>query len=338
MKGAQQPISSQGSAIILPRRFKFARFRGVGQSMRPSRTVATALATVSDVTSYQGVKVGFQGKSGAYSEIACQKAFPGCDACPCKTFDDAFKALAENEVNQALLPMENSTGGTVHDVYLLLPKYGLHIVGEYSLGVEHCLLGPPGSKISDIRKVTSHWQALAQCTQFCERMGFQMEQHEDTAGAAYDVSQNKWGDVAAIASTRAADIYGLQILEKGIQNNDLNYTRFVGLSTSPIDPPKDLAAEECKTTIMFACRDGAGGLQMLLAKLLALDINLEKIEPQAMVDDPLIDKKTGRSFNYLFIADFAGSIADDPFQKAFELFEEYTGFYRVLGSYQRHVF
>lgn len=297
-----------------------------------------AVAPASDVSSYQGVRVGFQGKSGAYSEIACQKAFPGCEPCPCKTFDDAFKALSGGEVNQALLPMENSTGGTVHDVYLLLPKYGLHIVGEYSLGVEHCLLGSPGTKMSDIRKVTSHWQALAQCTQFCERNGFQMEEHEDTAGAAFDVSQNKWGDVAAIASSRAADIYGLEILERGIQNNDLNYTRFVGLSTSPAEPPQGVPSSDCKTTIMFACRDGAGGLQLLLAKLLGLNINLEKIEPQAMVDNPLIDKATGRSFNYLFIADFAGSIAEESFTEAFQLFEEYTGFYRVLGSYQRHVF
>lgn len=89
---------------------------------------------------------------------------------------------------------------------------------------------------------------------------------------------------------------------------------------------------------MFACQDGAGGLQMLLSKLLSLNINLEKIEPQAMVDNPLIDKGTGRSFNYLFTADFAGSITDHEFAAAFKLFEEYTGFYRVLGSYQRHMF
>lgn len=291
-----------------------------------------------ELSAFQSLRVAFQGKSGAYSEIACQTAFPGCEPCPCRTFEEVFKALAEGKYNQALLPMENTTGGTVHDVYKLLPKYGLHITGEFSLGVEHCLLGAPGTKISEIRKVISHWQALGQCTRFCEQMGFQMEEHDDTAGAAADVASHKWPDIAAIASSRAAEIYDLEILERGIQNNQLNYTRFLGFSTSPGEPPNGLPTDQCKTTIMFACRDGAGGLQMLLAKLLLLDINLEKIEPQAMVDDPLIDKGTGRSFNYLFVADFAGSISDPQFEKAFELFEEYTGFYRVLGSYQRHVF
>lgn len=286
---------------------------------------------------FQGVQVGFQGKPGAYSEIACEKAFEGCNPRPYRTFDDVFKALHEGEITQALLPIENSTGGSVHDVYLLLPKYGLHVVGEYSLGVEHCLLTFPGTDISSIKRVYSHWQALAQCTTYCEEMGFQMEEHDDTAGAAAMLAEEKHPDIAAIASARAADIYGLEIKAKGIQNKEDNYTRFLGLSTRI---PTDICDDptKCKTTIAFACRDGAGGLQQLLSRLLELGINLEKIEPQAMLNKPLIDSATGRKFNYLFIADFKGSYADPKFERARALFEELTGYHQVFGSYRRHEF
>eukprot|EP00803_Ostreobium_quekettii_P000097 evm.model.scf_717.2 EVM.evm.TU.scf_717.2 scf_717:15936-18581(-) len=299
--------------------------------------VARGTAALAARETFQGVRVGFQGKPGAYSEIACEKAFPGCVPAPYRVFSDVFKALSEGEVDQALLPMENSTGGSVHDVYLLLPKYGLHVVGEYSLGVEHCLLTHPSTDVSSIKRVFSHWQALAQCAQYCERMGYQMVEHDDTAGAAAMISANQHNDAAAIASSRAAEIYELDVKAKGIQDKEDNYTRFVGLSNAPSAPPCQ-DPSECKTTIAFACRDGAGGLQELLSRLLALGINLEKIEPQAMLNEPLIDAASGRKFNYLFVADFKGSIAEPKFDQAFELFEEYTGYYRVFGSYRRHAF
>jgi len=286
-------------------------------------------------------KVAFQGKPGAYSELACIEVFPGLDRNPCEFFEDTFEALVhDDEVDVALLPVENSCGGTIHDVYLLLPKHGLHIVGEFSLKVNHCLLATDETEMSDVKIALSHKQALAQCKKYLRRKGIEAKEYSDTAGAAELLAEQRPTDTAAIASSKAAEIYGLKILDCNIQDIRDNYTRFVALSQTPAPPPEN--STNAKTTILFACKDGAGGLLELLSVFHAQGIIMEKIEPQPNPDVPLVDSSNGRvygrSFNYLFVVDFVGSTSDPRYRTALDYLAAHSDFYRVLGSYLKHKF
>ena len=173
------------------------------------------------------LKVAYQGAPGAYSHIACQQLFPNQEYVPCDTFEIAMEMVKNGSVDKAVIPVENSNAGRVTDVHFLLPKAGLHIVGEHFLRVEHQLIGVKGSRLEDIVCAASHPQALAQCSEFLQKHNIKALSRIDTAKSCEKIAQEQDKTKAAIASKLAAEIYGLQILASNIENADNNTTRFL---------------------------------------------------------------------------------------------------------------
>jgi len=284
------------------------------------------------------LRVAYQGVPGAYSEAAAAKAYPGCDAIPCDQFEVAFQAVELWIADRAVLPVENSLGGSIHRNYDLLLRHRLHIVGEVQLPVHHCLLALPGVRRELLTRVISHPQALAQCELTLNAMGLNVarEAFDDTAGAAEHIAAAGLRDTAAIASARAAELYGLQVLADGIQDDAGNVTRFVMLAREPIVPRTD---RPFKTSIVFAHdADGTSILFKVLSAFAFRDISLTKIEsrphrhrPIRLVDDANVG--TAKHFEYMFYIDFQASMADVRAQNALAEIQEFTSFLRVLGSY-----
>ena len=284
--------------------------------------------------------VAYQGFPGAYSEMAANQACPGFDTLPCEQFDVAFNALSQWAADRAVLPVENSLGGSIHAVCDLLQRYRLHIIGETFVAVNHCLLALPGVEMKDVKKVLSHPQALAQTEGYTRAMGVIRQEWDDTAGAAKMIAENELMDCAAIASRKAAELYGLNVLDEGIQDMKGNITRFVVLSRDPktslTGPPEDF-----KTSILFSLKEGPGVLFKALSVFALRDISLTKIESRPLRSSPLVSAdfdegmKGSSGFNYLFYIDFIGSLHDDNCQNALRNLEEFSIFVRVLGSYPR---
>ncbi|CAN0874863.1 Arogenate dehydratase 2 [Linum grandiflorum] len=273
-----------------------------------------------------------QGVSGAYSESAAQKAYPNCEAVPCDQFETAFEAVEGWTVDRAVLPIENSLGGSIHRNYDLLLRHRLHIVGEIKYAVRHCLLANQGVKIEDLKRVLSHPQALAQCEYTLTRLGLVREAVDDTAGAAKYVALSKLEDTGAVASSAAAAIYGLDILEEDIQDDSDNVTRFLMLAREPIIPGTD---RPFKTSIVFSLEEGPGILFKALAVFALRQINLTKIESRPWKRKSPRENGNGLQtcFHYLFYVDFEASMASDNAQNALKHLNEFATFLRVLGSY-----
>ncbi|KAF5183902.1 Arogenate dehydratase/prephenate dehydratase 2 protein [Thalictrum thalictroides] len=185
------------------------------------------------------LRVAYQGVPGAYSESAAAKAYPNCEAVPCEQFDTAFDAVERWLVDRAVLPIENSLGGSIHRNYDLLLRHSLHIVGEVRLSIRHCLLANHDVRIENLKRVLSHPQALAQCENTLTKLGVVREAVDDTAGAAQYVALHNLQDAGAVASSGAARIYGLNILAEDIQDDADNVTRFLMLAREPIIPGTD---------------------------------------------------------------------------------------------------
>ncbi|KAF5744816.1 prephenate dehydratase family protein [Tripterygium wilfordii] len=283
------------------------------------------------------LRVAYQGVPGAYSEAAAGKAYPNCEAIPCDQFEVAFQAVELWIADRAVLPVENSLGGSIHRNYDLLLRHRLHIVGEVQLPVHHCLLALPGVRKEYITRVISHPQALAQCEHTLTKLGLQAarEAVDDTAGAAEYIATNNLRDTAAIASARAAELYGMQILADGIHDDSSNVTRFVMLAREPIIPRTD---RPFKTSIVFAHDKGTSVLFKVLSAFAFRNISLTKIEsrphrnrPIRLVDDANVG--TAKHFEYMFYVDFEASMAEVRAQNALAEVQEFTSFLRVLGSY-----
>ncbi|KAK4396763.1 Arogenate dehydratase/prephenate dehydratase 6, chloroplastic [Sesamum angolense] len=283
------------------------------------------------------LRVAYQGVPGAYSEAAAGKAYPNCEAIPCDQFEVAFQAVELWIADRAVLPVENSLGGSIHRNYDLLLRHRLHIVGEVQLPVHHCLLALPGVRKEYLTRVISHPQALSQCEHTLTKMGLNVvrEAVDDTAGAAEYIAVNNLRDTAAIASARAAELYGLQILADGIQDDSGNVTRFVMLAREPIIPRTD---RPFKTSIVFAHDKGTSVLFKVLSAFAFRNISLTKIEsrphrnrPIRLVDDANVG--TAKHFEYMFYIDFEASMAEPRAQNALAEVQEFTSFLRVLGSY-----
>ncbi|KAK4857443.1 hypothetical protein QYF36_000707 [Acer negundo] len=281
------------------------------------------------------VRVAYQGIPGAYSEAAALKAYPKSETVPCEQFEAAFKAVELWLVDKAVLPIENSVGGSIHRNYDLLLRHRLHIVGEVQLVVNHCLLGLPGVQKEELKRVFSHPQALAQCEMTLSKLGIIRVSADDTAGAAQMVASSGERDTGAVASARAAKIYGLDVLAEKIQDDDDNITRFLILARESIIAGTD---RPYKTSIVFTLEEGPGMLFKALAVFALRNINLTKIEsrpqrkrPLRVVDDS--NKGSAKYFDYLFYIDFEASMADPRAQFALGHLQEFAGFLRVLGCY-----
>lgn len=267
------------------------------------------------------MKVSFQGEAGAYSEQAVFNYFGDVETVPCEAFDVMFDAVASHKSDAALAPIENSLAGSIHQNYDLLLKHNLHIVGEYFLRVRHCLIVAPGVKKTDIKKAISHPQALGQCIGYLRNHKIKPEQVYDTAGSVKLLKESGARDTAAIASRRAAELYGMEILEEGIEDNPENYTRFLAIQPEAVNPQG-----EAKTSIVFTLKNAPGALFKALSVFALRDIDLTKIESRPLQGTP---------WDYLFYVDFVGAAHEPRAQKALDHLGEYAQMLRVLGSYPR---
>ena len=268
------------------------------------------------------MQVAFQGEPGAYSEQAVFNYFGNVETKPCESFDVVFDSVVNDSCDTGLIPIENSLAGSIHQNYDLLLRHDLHIVGEYLLRVQHCLITLPGVKKEDIKKAISHPQALGQCAAYLRGLGIKAESAYDTAGSVKLLKESGARDTAAIASRRAAEIYEMQILEEGIEDNPENYTRFLAISKNAVQPEG-----EAKTSIVFTLKNQPGALFKALSVFALRDLDLTKIESRPL---------QGKPWEYLFYIDFIGPAQDETVRKALDHLSEYALMLRVLGSYPRY--
>ncbi|MDZ7361766.1 MAG: prephenate dehydratase [candidate division KSB1 bacterium] len=268
--------------------------------------------------------IAFQGEAGAYSERAAKEFFREqvITTIPCRTFGETFAAVHDDKVAAAVVPIENSLAGSVHQNYDLLLKHELHITGEIFLRISHQLMALPATKWEQVRRVYSHPQALEQCREFLEKWpAVEAVPAYDTAGSAKLLVENQWHDAAAIASEWAAEKYGLNILHRGIESNQKNYTRFLLLEKQERTPTAD-----GKTSIVFSVPHTPGSLFKALAIFALRDINLLKIESRPLHGSP---------WEYVFYLDFEGTPRLGHCEKALEHLDEIATFRRVLGTYEK---
>jgi len=268
------------------------------------------------------LKVAFQGEIGAYSEEAVYTYFTSpVELMPCKALNEVFNAVEEGEADHGVVPIENSLEGSVNQTYDLFLNSNLMVCGELNLRIVHCLIALPEVKLSDIEIVYSHPQALAQCRRFLESSHFEAVSTYDTAGSVKMLSNRKLTNSAAIASERAAKIYGMKILKSGIEDNPSNYTRFFVLSRSDAAP-----STSDKTSIVFALKHVPGSLYKALGEFALRDINLTKIESRPTRQRP---------WEYNFYLDFEGHRKDRRCEEALEGLKKKASFLKVLGSYPK---
>lgn len=266
--------------------------------------------------------VAYCGVPGAFSENAVVGFFgEDCERAHYRTFEEVFAAVAQGDVKYGVVPVENSSSGSVNDVYDLLGKYACHIVGEQLVRVEQCLLGVPGARLSDVRTVFSHEQGFAQCPVFlAAHPDWVCKPYFNTAIAAQHVAQE--GDVhnAAIASRLAARHYGLEILAPDIHSKDSNHTRFYVVSASPtsIGVPD-------KATLTFTVRHERGTLMRALSSFVAMGMNLTHIESRPLRE---------ASWEYCFYVDLTGNVSDGTLRILLESLTADTENCRLLGAYR----
>jgi prephenate dehydratase len=266
------------------------------------------------------VRIAFQGEPGAYSEAAAIRFTDHADLLPCESFDEVFTAVATGKATHGILPVENSIGGSIHRNYDLLLEHDLPIVGEVQLDITHNLLVLPGTTMEQVKKIYSHPQALAQCERFLRSLpGVSVEATYDTAGSAKLVKEKGLKDAAAIASERAAQVFGLEILKPEIQDFSDNITRFLLVSRTA---DSDLQAD--KTTVVFSLPNEPGSLFKALSVFALREIDLTKIESRPI---------RGRPWEYLFYVDLPVGRHDLRCARALVHLAEFARSMRTLGSY-----
>lgn len=268
------------------------------------------------------MKIAYQGVAGAYSHIASMQVFPEQDYVPCDTFEDAMVKVAAGEVDMAMIPVENSNAGRVSDVHFLLPKTGLHIVGEHFLRIEHQLLGLPGANLEEIVAASSHPQALAQCAEFLKKHGIKSMARIDTAKSCEDVLAWQDKTKAAIASKLAAEIYGLQILASNIENAANNTTRFLIMSREKAIPEDD--GGKFITSFIFKLKNIPAALYKALGGFATNGINMTKLESY------LLD---GKFISAQFYAEIEAHPDTQAYKNAFDELKFFSDYVHVLGTY-----
>ncbi|MCM1568705.1 MAG: prephenate dehydratase [Roseburia sp.] len=265
-------------------------------------------------------RVVFQGAEGSYSQAAMQQYFTdSIDSFHVDSFRDAMGAIEEGSADFAVLPIENSTAGIVSEIYDLLVEFENYIVGEQVIKVEHCLMALPGARLSDIETVYSHPQSLMQSARFLSDYDWKQISMQNNAFAAQKVAQGGDRTIAAIASAQAADVYGLEILKKGVNQFDGNSTRFIIVTNQKI-----FRKDADKISICFEVSNESGSLYHMLSHFIYNNLNMTKIESRPI---------EGRSWEYRFFIDFDGNLADSAVKNALRGLREESRNMKVLGNY-----
>ena len=267
-------------------------------------------------------RVVYQGEPGCYSEEAAVGFFgEGVESRGCPWFSDVFAALERGEADYAVLPIENSSTGSIRQVYDLLAQYNYYVVGECQVKVEHCLMALPGVALEDIHTVYSHEQGLMQCERYLDaHWGWRRVPTLDTAGSAKQVAESGDRTAAAICSRRAAQIYGLHILAEGVNYNAMNHTRFVVVS-----PVLELRPGRNKISAVFRLPHQSGSLHEILTVFAVQGLNLLKIESRPI---------PGRGWEYLFFLDFTGDLAAPEMDGVLHELGQLAAEFRILGNFR----
>lgn len=270
------------------------------------------------------LRVGYQGGAGAYSHLAASQHFGDrlLDCRGYRNFRELTDAVERGEIDCAMLPVENTTAGSINEAYDVLAQADVAAVGEEIFRVRHCLVALEPIPVAKVRRIASHPQALAQCSDFLATLGeCQIESYTDTAMAVGKVVRDGDPEQAAIASREAARRHGLEVLKSGIANQRENYTRFLVIAREPRPCAPDVPS---KTSLVLATEHQKAALATCLNVLAAHDLNLTKLESRPLRNTP---------WEYLFYIDFEGNIADDGTSAALTELESHTSYLKILGSY-----
>ena len=271
--------------------------------------------------------IAFQGELGANSHIACREVYPDMTPLPCDTFEDTFAALAEGRAGLAMIPIENSVAGRVADIHHLLPDSRCYIVGEYFLRIRHQLLGVKGAALSGLKSVQSHVMALGQCRNVIRELGLKAVIGADTAGSARQIAELGDPSRGAIASSLAADVYGLDVLKADIEDAEHNTTRFLIMAMEPDDAePED---EPVITSFIFRVRNVPAALYKAMGGFATNGVNMTKLESYQL----------GGAFTATqFYADIEGHPASRHVRLALEELEFFCSELKILGVYKASPF
>jgi prephenate dehydratase len=265
------------------------------------------------------VRVAYQGEAGAYSEEGALALWPAAELSPLATIRKVFEAVEVGRVDFGLVPMDNSQAGSINETYDLFLKHGLHLVGETIVRVDHCLLALGGTHIDDLVEVISHPQAIAQSEEFLSALGVSIRPEYDTAGAAKRIADDKLETTGAIASRRAGELYGLDVVAEHIQTYPDNHTRFGALSRSP-----NPLGDPDKSSLVFGAGHVAGSLYRCIGAFAERHLSLTKLESRP---------RAGRPWEYVFYVDVEAPAAAPAMIEALAEVSEHATFTRLLGSY-----
>src|SRR5438132_8522837 len=267
--------------------------------------------------------VAYQGEAGAHSEEGALQLFPDAQHHPFPSIRTVFESVEVGRATWGLVPMDNSQAGSINETYDLFLRHGLHLVGETIVRVDHALLALPGSLIDDLREVVSHPQAIAQCEEFLSTLDVTVRAEYNTAGAAKRISEDRLEGSAAIASPRAADLYGLEVLAERIQTYPDNYTRFGALSRDPSP-----LGEPDKSSLVFGVGHLAGSLHRCLGAFAERHLNLTKLESRP---------RPGRPLEHVFYADVQPPADQPDMVEALAALSGHATFTRLLGTYAKAI-
>lgn len=268
--------------------------------------------------------IAFQGEAGANSDTASRNMFPDMTPLPCATFEDAFNAVDSGQASLAMIPIENTLAGRVADIHHLLPQSGLHIIGEYFLPIHFHLMVLPGTDISQIKTVHTHIHGIGQCRKIVRENGWKPVVAGDTAGAAKMIAETGDPSMAALSPYLAAELYGLDILKKNVEDTDNNVTRFVVLSKTPHSYKRKSPDELVMTTFVFRVRNIPAALYKAMGGFATNGINMTKLESYQI---------GGHFTATQFYADIEGHPEDPNVKLAFEELGFFTDLFDVLGVY-----
>lgn len=267
--------------------------------------------------------VACQGVEGAYSQMACEHIFPAGSIMYFQYFENVFQAVEKGLCRYGILPIENSTAGSVNRIYDLMMEHNCYIVRSCRVKVDHCLLANPGSALNDIKEVVSHEQALAQSAEFLKSIGVKAIPVKNTAVAAQMVHDSGRKDLAALSSRSAAELYALNVLKASVQDTRSNFTRFICISKN-----LEIYPGANRTSLMLTVPHKRGALSSVLTRLKALDINLNKLESRPLANS---------NFEFMFYFDLDNSVYDDSFLRIFDDLTGAVTSLKYLGSYSEVV-